>query len=482
VNSLKPKLLYQFAVSFLYSAAPVIVFPYISRVLGPENIGKINFIDYTSQFFILLASFGIPFYGARQIAKSRQDKSLLSRVTSELVLLHVFFTVISLVIFGIMIFSRKGDFSENDLILLAVANIVMSAFGLEWFIHGLEDFSFLARRSFIIKIASLAAVFIFVRQSTDYVLYYSILVGSNLVLLVVDLSYALQKNAIHKTTSVSKTHVRPLFIFFLTSITLSLYTFFDTVILGLMAGSLAVGFYTTSLKIIRLSHNFINDLGGVLLPRMSYLVETGNKQEAERIINRSLQYVLTLTIPMAVFIFFAAPEIILVLGGKQFVPSIIVLQLLSVLPLVIGLGNIFFVQILLPYGKENKILVGVVAGSIISIAVNFIMAPIYQEKGAAIACIAAETAVTIFLGLYALKIIPLAFPAKMTLHVILTGFSFFPLIFIARMLSENAFIVLGTSLFFCGLTFFALQLIVFRNVIVREMVVFGFSVFKRNRT
>jgi hypothetical protein len=61
----------------------------------------------------------------------------------------------------IMIFARPGDFVENELIYLAAANIIMSAFGLEWFIHGLEDFSFLARRSFLIKIASLAAIFLF---------------------------------------------------------------------------------------------------------------------------------------------------------------------------------------------------------------------------------------------------------------------------------------------------------------------------------
>ena len=478
MNSLKPKLLYQFAVSFLYSAAPVIVFPYISRVLGPENIGKINFIDYTSQFFILLAAFGIPFYGARAIARARNDKNNLSRVTTELVLLHVYITVISLVLFGIMIFARPGDFAENELIYLAAANIIMSAFGLEWFIHGLEDFSFLARRSFLIKLASLAAIFLLVKTSSDYILYYAILIISNIALLIIDLSYAFRKKAFTTNAKVSKTHVRPLFVFFLTSITLSLYTFFDTVILGFMAVSLAVGFYTTALKIIRLSHNFINDLGGVLLPRMSYLVETGNKEEAKRIINRSLQYVLSFTIPLTAFIFFAAPEIILVLGGEEFGPSIPVLQLLAVLPLIIGLGNIFFVQILLPYGQEKKILTGVVFGSIVSIGVNLLLAPLYQEKGAAFACIAAETVVTVFLGIYALKVMPLSFPGKLSMHIAFTSFLFLPVIYLIRIYSENAFVILGSAIVLCGILFFILQSLVFKNGMVKEIISFGWGLFK----
>lgn len=480
MTSLKPKLLYQLAVSFLYSAAPVIVFPYISRVLGPENIGKINFIDYTSQFFILFAAFGIPFYGAREIARSRKDKSLLSRSTTELVLLHLVITVISLVLFAVMIFSRPDVFTEEALITLAVVNIVMSAFGLEWFIHGLEDFKFLARRSFIIKIAGLIAVFVLVRQASDYVIYYGILIASNLIILIIDLSYVLKRKGLNTRDAHPKRHFRPLFVFFLTSITLSIYTFFDTVILGFIAGSLAVGFYTTALKIIRLSHNFINDLGGVLLPRMSFLVETGDKKEAQRIINRSMQYVLTITIPLTLFIFLASKEIILVLGGEEFIPSTPVLQLLSLLPLIIGLGNIFFVQILLPFGKENKILRGVITGSVVSIGANLILCPLYQEMGAAMSCILAELVVCIFLGYYALKELPVHFPARLTGTIILSSLAFVPLIFIARLFSDNAFVILGLTGSFCAVVYVMLQLYVFKNLIIKDLVGFVMNKLKIN--
>ena len=109
MGSLKPKLLYQLAVSFLYSAAPIIIFPYVSRVLGPEQIGKINFIDYTAQFFILFASFGLNFYGVREIARVRDDRESLTRVGSELVLIHILTTIVSLVIFGFLSFSARKN-------------------------------------------------------------------------------------------------------------------------------------------------------------------------------------------------------------------------------------------------------------------------------------------------------------------------------------------------------------------------------------
>jgi O-antigen/teichoic acid export membrane protein len=472
VGSLKPKLLYQLAVSFLYSAAPIIIFPYVSRVLGPEQIGKINFIDYTAQFFILFASFGLNFYGVREIARIRDDRESLARVGSELVLIHILTTIASLVIFGFLSFFRPEEFTEQALVVLAVVNIATSAFGLEWMIHGLEDFSFLAKRSFIIKILSLAAVFIFVRETSDYVWYYAILIMSNIVLLIVDLQYVRSLKLTLPPKAQLVRHFRPLSVFFLTTVSLSIYTFFDTVILGFIAGSLAVGLYTTALKIIRLAHNLISDLGGVLLPRVSYLVETGNHEEVRRIINKSFHYVLTITIPLGFFLFLAAEEIMLVLGGEGFAGSVPVLQILSLLPLLIGLTNIFFIQVLLPFGREKTMLTGVLAGSVVSLAANLILCPMFGERGAAMSCIAAELSVAIFLGIAASKEVRLSITGKQLAGIFLSSLLFLPLVMGIRFFTGSLFLTVLLSGLLCLLVFTLMQVYIFRNTIVIEIIQF----------
>lgn len=472
MNSLKPKFFYQLAVSLLYSAAPIIVFPYVSRVLGPENIGKINFVDYASQFFILLASFGIPFYGAREIAKARDQKQKLSQLISELVGVHVVITLISLLLFGLLIIFKHNEFSEKTLIILAMINLAASAFGVEWVIQGMENFKFLATRSFIIKILSLVAIFILVKQSTDFRVYYGILIGSNLLLLLIDGNFIL-KNKFHFRKSLDlKKHLQPLSLFFLTTVTLSIYNFFDTVILGLLTGTIAVGFYTTSLKVIRLSHNFINDIGGVLLPRISHLVESKDQTEITRLLNKSLQYVLTLTLPLFFFILFSSKEIILVLGGKKFYESIAVLKILSFLPIIIGLGNIFFIQILLPFGKEKIIFIGVLSGALISIVSNFILCPLYAEKGAAFSCLIAEGSVTLFLGLHACKKVSLQVDLKLCMGMIISGLLFIPIIlFTQKILNSNLLILLAAGTF-CICSYLLTQLYLFKNSLIKEIIEF----------
>ena len=471
-GSLKPKIVYQLAVSFLYSAAPLLVFPYISRVLGPEGIGKINFIDYAAQFFILIATFGIPLYGVREVSRLRHDTGRLQKLTSELVTIHVLMTGTAIILFGLLLALNPGDFRERGLVWLAVINIAASAVAMEWLIHGLEDFAFLARRSFIIKVASLISVFVLVREADDHLIYYAILVGGNLLILAADLYYAHQKGIRLRAARHIKKHIKPLSLFFVTAVTLSIYTFFDTVILGLISGSLAVGFYTTALKVIRLSHNFINDLGGVMLPRVAYLVEAGDHGGIARIMNKSLAYVLTITIPLWIILFAAAPEIIFALGGDAFQESVIVLRMLSVLPLVIGLTNIFFIQILLPFRKDRQLVTGVVLGSVVSIVANIVLCPLFAQRGAAMACIAAELVVACLLGYHAAREVKLQVNRRQLAGIFLSALLLLPLLYLCRLFISNQLVVLLCFGLSGGILFILLQRFVFRNAIVHEIIQF----------
>jgi O-antigen/teichoic acid export membrane protein len=473
VRSLKSNFLYQLLVSLLYTAAPLIVFPYVSRVLGPANIGRINFIDYAVQFFIVLSSFGLPFYGVREVAKARNDRERLAKVTSELLVIRAIITLVSVALFTLFILFRPEQFREKELVLIAIVNIATNAVAMEWIIHGLEDFSFLAKRSFLVKLVSLAAVFIFVQQSSDYIVYYFLLMAGNLLLLAMDMGYVLRQKIFYSGKLQLKQHLRPLSLFFLTTVTLSIYTFFDTVILGLVTSSaLAVGFYTTSVKVIRLSHNFISDLGGVLLPRVSFLIDEGKHEEIRRIINKSLAYVLTITLPLCIFFFLAADEIIYVLAGEQFSGAVSVLKILSPLPVIIGISNIFFIQVLLPYGKEKILLTGVLIGCAVSIASNFLLSPVYAEDGAAASCLIAELCVTVYLGIFAARQVRFELSSRMFRGILLCCLVFYPMVIICRAFIDARLLLLMAEAMLCFGLYGILQWKVFKNETVEDMMAF----------
>jgi O-antigen/teichoic acid export membrane protein len=242
--------------------------------------------------------------------------------------------------------------------------------------------------------------------------------------------------------------------------------------LGIISGSLAVGFYTTGLKVVKLSQTFVNDLGGVLLPRMAFLIETKDRFEINRIINKSLQYALTVSIPLSIFFFLVAPEIITVLASRQFAPSIDVLRILCVLPLIVGLSNVFGIQVLLPFGKEKKVLIAVIAGCVLSLSLNYILCPVYAQKGAAISCIVAEIIVTFLMFLYAVKLVTFNISVKLILGIIFSSLIFIPIVYLSRNFSDSILVVFLTSSFFCLGAYILMQVFIFSNSLIKEVINF----------
>ena len=81
---------------------PVIAFPYASRILFPEGIGKVSFATSVLAYFTMLAQMGIPTYGIQACAKARDNKEELSRTVHELLLTNLLTMIFSYSIFFVL--------------------------------------------------------------------------------------------------------------------------------------------------------------------------------------------------------------------------------------------------------------------------------------------------------------------------------------------------------------------------------------------
>ena len=79
---------------------PILIFPYISRILGPSGIGIVSFAVSLTTVFALIGSLGIPIYGIREIAKVKNDKEKLSKIFSELLIIQVSWMVFTLTVYS----------------------------------------------------------------------------------------------------------------------------------------------------------------------------------------------------------------------------------------------------------------------------------------------------------------------------------------------------------------------------------------------
>jgi O-antigen/teichoic acid export membrane protein len=186
----------------------------------------------------------------------------------------------------------------------------------------------------------------------------------------------------------------------------SIYIYLNIVILGLISGEKAVGFFTSGTKILNIINVLITSLGAVMLPRCSNLIETKEETKFNGIITKSYHFILAVSIPMMVFILFLSKPIILVLCGIKFYESILVVRITAPTIIFVALSNVIGMQILFPMNKEKIVIFSTFIAAIINIIVNLILIPHFSQNGAAIATLLSEFSIIIFEMLLGKKYIP----------------------------------------------------------------------------
>lgn len=383
---------------------PLITFPYLARTLGPEHIGIINFAESFAKYFTLLAALGIPIYGVRKVAKYAQDKLFLSKTFLEIFLINVIGTFLLAFIFAGLIYFVPLLQAEKELFYWALGYFVLQVFQLEWFFTGMNQFKFIAIRSFIIRFFFIAAVFILIRTKVDYVYYFIMQFGLTVFLAVLNgkkLFELLDFKKIAFKSMEFKKHLKPMAILFLTIFTISVYFSLDTILLGFLADNQSVGYYASALKLNRLFIAVLSAISVAMFPNLVSLYHQGFKDTFIEKIEQSTYLAMSISLPLVLGIMLCAPEIISVLLGIHFERAILPLQITAPLIFIISLSGIFGFQVLSAVGKDRSIFIAALIGMLLSIIAAILWVPAFKEIGAAYTILLTEGAVALSFFLFA---------------------------------------------------------------------------------
>jgi O-antigen/teichoic acid export membrane protein len=481
VHDLKKNFLSQLLLAVSQILFPLITYPYVTRTLGPEGIGKVGYIDFIAGFVISIFSIGIPFYGVREIAKLKKDKAQQSKLTGELLVLLFLSSVLAAAVLVIILLLNKNFHNEKELIFLGTLYVLLQTFAIEWYLQGTEAFSFITWRNIILRIFGIIAIFLFVKKPDSYIIYYLIIVVTQFLVVLTTLIKAFRLTSISFYSLSFKQHVRPLFYFFLTTSFISVYVFFDTIILGFLSGKENVGYYTLSLRLIKLPLMFFLILNTVLYPRVSYL-HTENKTESISNLSRfTINFIITITIPVCICYYLLSPEIINVFGGKNFAPAATVLQILSPLPLLISFSNFFTLQILYPLHREKWIMIAVCIACVVSISFNFWLIPQLKERGAAIAVLVTETVATMLTLAFSFGKVRNNISIKNILISMVLCLVAIPVVLFFRSYFGSSIIIITASLILFGLIYASLQYFIFKNEIIKAAFDFAKNILPLNK-
>ena len=388
---------------------PIITFPYAARVLLPDGIGAVNFLNAIVSYIVLLTSLGIPMYAVKEVAKYRDDRPTRDRITVEILLLSTFLCLLGYIAVLLLAEFVPQIHSQASLFFILSLTILFTSIGVNWFYQGIEDFKFITIRAVVIRALAAAALFLFVEDSSDLLIYGVIVVGStvgNNFINFVHLRKQINLQYIRFKELKIFRHLKPALQVFMLNLIISLYVQLNSIMLGFMSGDEAVGYFTAGTKISHTGLLLISSLGTVLLPRCSHLLQIGDMAGFKSVINKSLQVSLALSIPMTVGLMILATPITIVFCGGEFAEAVPVLLLNAPVVIFISLTNLIGIQVLYPMNKINLVIWSVLGGAIVNMVFNLILIPSYSATGAAVATLIAEFSVLLIQILLGRKYLP----------------------------------------------------------------------------
>lgn len=413
-KSLKKNAFYSVLRTIMSLLFPLITFPYASRILLPEGTGKVNFANSIINYFGMLASLGIGTYGIREAAKVRHDKQRLSQFTVELFTINLLSTLIAYILLYISIIVVPKFHEYRMLLYMTSVTIIFTTMGISWLYSAVEEYGYIALRSVVFQVVSIILLFTFVKRKEDYLIYAGIgvisSVGSNIF------------NIIHARKFISftglrrlelKKHVKPIFVFFGSTLAISVFTMLDTSMLGFLSTDAEVGFYSAATKLTRMIRDLFPAVFTVLFARLSvYAGKTEEQDKYKNLIFNMLNFILCFALPIMVGLFLLGKPILILLSGTAFLPALPAMYVMIPVILFSSTAGFLGGTVLNSLSKEKWYLYTVIAGAFVNFVLNYFLIPPYGALGAGIATVVTECILMLCYIIQLHKLIPFGKLAK----------------------------------------------------------------------
>lgn len=386
--------LYNLSYQILVIILPLITVPYVSNILGAKGVGDYAFTNANMQYFVIFGMVGITLYGKRQVAYVRDDNKKLKNTFYSIYFLQLLTTAISLILFLIFTFVFNSN-SYKMLYLVQGINILAAMFDISWLFMGLEQFKKTVIRNTIVKLVSLASVFIFVKDSNDVLIYtlilgLSSLIGNITFWVYIPNSIGFREIKIENLLA----HLKASLALFIPQISIQIYLLLDRTLLGILTDSIQVGYYENSQKIVKIILTIATAIGTVMMPKIANTVATGNMKKVKYYLKNSFFFVSALSIPLMFGLMGIAKEFSPWFFGENFKGIENLIMLSSIIILAISWSNVLGMQLLVPLNRTKEFTISVTAGAVINFIFNLIFLKYLGAAGACLSTIIAEFTVT----------------------------------------------------------------------------------------
>ena len=364
---------------------------YVSRKLQPAASGEVDFATSTTAYFTMFATLGMPIYAIRCCARCRSDREKLSRMFTELFSISLLLAAIVGGVLVALCFITDPFRGNRMLFLLLGSQILWNAIGCEWLYKALERYRYLMTVSAVAYVTALSLILLAVHSPEDKLLYAGLSVLAGAITAVCNFFCLRREVDITFHLRINTKHLKPLLVFFAMSCMTSIYGNLDVVMLGAIRGNYETGLYGLVSKGKIMLIFFV--LWSSMLPQMTNAFGSGDRDRFRELTRRAVRLITAVNLSLTVFALIHAADVTLAMGGASYANAATAFRItvLSVVP--IGLSNVLGGLVMIPAGRERRLLAAEIAGAVVNFALNLYVIPRYSIEGAAVTTLAAEALV-----------------------------------------------------------------------------------------
>lgn len=385
---------------------PLLIIPYISRIIGIENYGKLEYARTIVFYFIILVNYGFDLTVTRQIAINRDNQNKLNSIITN-TLFTKFLLLVVAVIFFFFFITSKIELRTNSLLFWSTFLITFGYFLFPmWFFQGIEKIASIAIINFIIKLAVLGSVIFFIKEASNYWMY-NLFLSIAQVLIGVYTMYVLFKKYNYHITPLKFEYVitslKDGFSVFFSTILVTIFVSYGFLLLKEFSSNIDVGSYSTANKLaITIQVIVLMPFSQAFFP---FISKTANENiyKFEKLIQKAFLSILFLTTTIGFISYFFAEEIILLIFGKDYVSAVATFKILAFLPVFSVLNNLFSYQGLLALKKDSLFLYIHIVFTIIIVIISYLLVPKFGLEAVAKIRLYSEI-ILMFTSMFFLKI------------------------------------------------------------------------------
>lgn len=379
---------------------PLITFPYLLRVLGVEYFGLLSFSFAFITYFQILTEYGFNATGTRDVSMVIDNAQKQNEIFNQIMSTKLFLVVVSFVLMMGVVFIFEIFRTYWIIYLFSFGSVFGQAIFPVWYFQGIQKMKYITYLNLVTKIIFTIALFIFIKQKSDFYLV-PVFNALGFIFAGIFALFYLRKDFDIRFQFQSLKKIKEQLnkgkYVFLSELKISLFTNTNTLILGIIAGNQAVGFFSAAEKLARAIGNLQTPISNTLFPYLSKEMAL-NKFRTLQKIKKITVYGAILFTSIIVICFCFADQIIKIIYGSEMDSAVIIFKILILIPLLSFLDTMYGKQILLNLGKDNLYFRVILYATILNLSINLLLTYFYKELGTAITLII--TQIVIVLGMW----------------------------------------------------------------------------------